>query len=116
MEIRKATINDFERIKEIKLKAKTSERRYNKSLKPIWENRERYLSYLRNDLTNRDRAVFMAIERDKPVGIITGRIYTTLLIRIFRKKGHISNLFVTPGHRRKGIATKLVGELLKWFK
>lgn len=116
MEIRKTTIDDFERIKEIKLRSKASERRYNKSLKPVRENRERYFSYFRNDLIDKDRAVFIAMERGKLVGIITGRIYTTLLIRRLRKKGHISNLYVVHGHRHKGVAMRLVRALLHWFK
>lgn len=116
MEIRKATIDDFEQIKDIKLKAKARESKYNTSLRPLRENRERYFRYLRNDLTNRDRAVLIAIDRDEPIGMITGRIYRTLLIRIRRKEGSISNLFVLPGHRKKGVATVLVGELLKWFR
>ena len=116
MEIRKATINDFEQIKDIKLRAKASEGKYNTSLRPLRENRERYFSYLRNDLTNQDRAILIAIDQDEPIGMITGRIYRTLLIKVRRKEGRISNLFVLPGHRKKGVATELVRELLKWFR
>ena len=116
MEIRKATIDDFERIKDIKLQAKASEGEYNTSLRPLCENRERYLRYLRNDLTNQDRAVLIAVDQDEPIGMVTGRIYQTLLIRIRRNVGRMSNLFVLPGHRNKGVATELVGELLKWFR
>jgi ribosomal protein S18 acetylase RimI-like enzyme len=116
MEIRKATIDDFDQIKDLKLKAKASEGKYNTSLRGLRENRKRYFSYLRNDLTDQDRAVLIAIDRDQPIGMITGRIYRTLLIRIRRKEGRISNLLVLPGHRKKGIATELVRELLKWFR
>jgi len=116
MEIRRAAIADFERIKDIKLKAKATEGKYNTSLRPLRENTGRYFSYLRNDLTNPDRAVFMAVDRDKTVGMITGRIYRTLPIRIRRKEGRISNLFVLPGHRKSGLGARLVLELLKWFR
>ena len=116
MEIRKATINDFEQIKDIKLRAKASEGKYDTSLRPLRENRERYFSYLRNDLTNQDRAILIAIDQGEPIGMITGRIYRTLLIKVRRKEGRISNLFVLPGHRKKGVATELVRELLKWFR
>ncbi len=114
MEIRRATIADFERIKDIKLKAKATEGEYNTSLRPVRENTRRYCSYLRTDLTNPDRAVFIAVDRDKTVGMITGRIYRTLPIR--RKEGRISNLFVLPGHRKSGLGTRLVRELLRWFR
>ncbi len=116
MEIRKATISDFERIKEMKLRAKACEREYSKSLKPMRECRERYLTYLRDDLTKEDRAVFVAIERGEPVGMITGSIHTTLPIRVLRRQGHVSSLFVMPAHRKKGLATRLVEELLKWLR
>ena len=116
MEIREATIDDFEQIKDIKLKVKASEGQYNTSLRPLSENRERYLSYLRNDLTDRGRAVLIAIDREEPIGMITGRIYRTLLIRARRKEGRISNLFVLPAYRKKGVATRLVRQLLKWFR
>ena len=116
MEIKRATIDDFDQIKGIKLAAKASERRYNKSLKPIQQTREKYFSYLRNDLSDEDRAVFIAMDRDKPVGIIAGRIHTTLPIKLLPRKGHISNLFVVPSHRKKGLASRLLKELLDWFK
>ena len=116
MEIRKATPDDFEQVKGIKLRAKAVERRYNKSLKTVRKNRRRYLSYLRGDLASRDRAVLVAMEAGTPVGIITGRIHWTLPIRVLRRWGVISNLFVMPGHRNKGVATGLARELLKWFR
>lgn len=116
MEIREATIDDFDQVKGIKLKAKASERRYNKSLKPLREARKKYFSYLKTDLANKDAAVLIATDRDRPVGIITGRIYKTLPIKVISRKGHISNLFVASSHRNKGIATRLVRELLNWFQ
>ena len=116
MEIRQATLADFERIKGLKLEAKASEARYNTSLRPLRDNRESYFSYLRSDLTSDDRIVLIATEDGEPVGTITGRIHTTLPVRIHRKQGHISNLFVASGHRGKGVATDLVSELLRWFR
>ena len=115
MEIRQATVDDFELLKDLKLKAKASERRHNKSLRTIAATRERYFGYLKNDLASKDRAVFMALEEGTPVGIVTGRVHRTLLIQKARKKGHISNLFVASGHRKKGIATALLESLVKWF-
>ena len=116
MEIRQATLADLEAIAELKLRSKASEREHSTSLRPIAECRERYLSYLRTDLTQEDRAVFVALEGGEPVGIITGRIYGTLLIRVHRKQGHISSLFVDPEHRKQGAAGRLVEALLDWFR
>ena len=116
MEIRKATPGDYEQLKELKLKAKAGERRYNKSLKPMRQSRGTYLAYLEEDLTSKGRAVFIAVERGKPVGMITGRIYKTLPVKTHRRHGHMSNLFVQPPHRKKGIGTALFSEVLKWFR
>ena len=116
MEIRKATLDDLEQVKDLKFQAKASEARYNTSLRPLEDNRERYVRYLRNDLASEDRAVFVATDRDASVGIITGRIHTTLPIRVRRRQGNISNLFVASRYRGRGLAAELVGELLRWFR
>ena len=116
MEIRQAGLADLEAIGELKLRAKASEREHSTSLRPISECRERYLSYLRTDLSKDNRAVFVALKDGEPVGIITGRIYGTLLIRVHRKQGHVSSLFVAPAHRKQGLAGRLVEALLAWFR
>ena len=116
MEIRQATLDDLEAIAELRLRAKACEREYSTSLRPIEDCRDRYLSYLRNDLTRDGRAVFVAFEGGEPVGIITGRIHTTLLIRVHRKQGHMSSLYVAPEHRKQGAAVGLVEALLGWFR
>jgi ribosomal protein S18 acetylase RimI-like enzyme len=116
MGIRKATIRDFEKLKDIKLKSKIEERKYNKSLKPINKVEKRYFYYLKRDLTFKDRAIFIAIENDKIIGIILGKIIDTLSIAKFKKRGYISNLYILPEHRRKGVAKRMVRELMRWFK
>lgn len=114
--MRKATLDDLEQVKDLKLQAKASEARYNTSLRPLADNRERYVRYLRNDLTSEDRAVFVATDGDEAVGVLTGRIHTTLPIRVHRRQGNISNLFVASQYRGRGVAAKLVRELLRWFR
>lgn len=116
MEIRKGKAGDFELIKDIRLAGKKHELKFNKSLKPFSANKKRYLEYLREDLAARNSVVFFAVEKNKPVGIITGRIYSALPIKARKKKGYISNLYILPGHRKKGTAMKLTRELLEWFR
>ena len=116
MEIRKATVKDFERLKDIKIKSKIWERKYNKSLKPIDKVKKRYFYYLKKDLTFKDRAIFIAIKNDKIIGMILGKIVNTLPIIKFEKRGYISNLYILSKHRRKGMAKKLVRELMGWFR
>ncbi len=116
MEIRKATLDDLEGVKDLKLQAKASEARYNTSLRPLADSREEYVRYLRDDLASEDGVVFVATDGDEAVGTITGRIHTTLPIRVHRKQGNVSNLFVASHYRGRGVAAKLVRELLRWFR
>ncbi len=116
MEIRKATIQDFEKLKSIKLKSKIAERKYNESLRPINKVEKRYSYYLKRDLAFKDRAIFIAIKNDKIMGMILGKIVNTLSITKFRKRGYISNLYVLPEQRRKGIGKRMAKALIKWFR
>ena len=65
MNIRKATIDDFEALKELKILSKKEELKYSETIKPIEETKERYLSYMRRDLTIDNRAIFIAIDNDQ---------------------------------------------------
>lgn len=114
--IRKATIKDFERLKKIKMLSKKEELRYSKTLKPISKSKKYYLEYLKLDLTEPNRVVFIALENKKIVGIILGKFFKPLRISKYRKKGHISNLYVDKAYRNKGIAEKLILEVMKWLK
>jgi len=116
MEIRKATMQDFEEVLKIKLESKQEERSINKELKPVEEVKEYYKGYLRNDLSRDWRAIFIAIENNKVIGLITGKIYRTLKIAGYERCGYISNLYVKEEFRKKGIAEKLVEEATAWFK
>ena len=116
MQIRKATIKDYELLKEIKLLAKSEELKYSETLKPIDETKERYLSYLRLDLTNEKRAIFIAEEDNKTIGIILVKYFNPLLISKFSKKGYISNVYILEKHRRKGVAQKLIDKGESWLK
>ena len=63
MIIRKATIKDFESLKEIKILSKREELKYSDTLKSIDRNKKNYFSYLKKDLTHKNRAVFIALDR-----------------------------------------------------
>lgn len=114
--IRKATIDDYEKLKRIKLLSKKEELKYSETLKPLSKSKEYYEEYLQLDLTKPDRALFIAEENKKIVGIILGKFFKPLRISKYPKKGHISNLYVDKAHRKKGIAEKLVLEVIKWLK
>ena len=78
MEIRQATIKDFDEILKIKLEAKEKEREFNQFLKPVRDVKAHYEEYLRNDLSSEWRVVLVAEENSKIIGLIVGKIYRAL--------------------------------------
>ena len=116
MIIRKATIYDYDSLKEIKLLSKKEELKYSGTLKSLSKSKRYFFEYLKFDLTKPDRVVFVAEEDGKVVGIILGKFFKPLRISKYSKKGHISNLYVDKSARRKKVGEKLVKEVIKWFK
>ena len=116
MKIRKATIKDFNVLLKLKLESKEEERRFSEELIPIKKAKQHYKEYLRNDLKSEWRVIFIAEENNKMVGLIVGKIYRTLRVAGYIRCGYISNLYVKKGFRKRGIAQKLIKELVGWFK
>ncbi|MFC1504237.1 GNAT family N-acetyltransferase [Spirochaetota bacterium] len=116
MEIRKAGIGDFENIKKIKIASKRSEAKFNRTIKPVSKSKTLYYMYLKKDLTGKDRIVYIAIDGNKVIGMITGRTYKSIPLRKVPRMGHVSNLYIMPSYRRRGIGEVLVKMLLKWFR
>lgn len=115
MEIRKATMKDFEEVLKIKLESKEEERKLNDELEPVEKVRKHYEEYLKNDLNSEWRAIFIVIEDKQTIGFVTGKIYRTLYVCGFRRCGFISNVFVKKQFRKRKIAEKLISEIIKWF-
>jgi len=116
MIIRKATIKDFEQLKKMKFLSKKEELKYSTTLKPLKQTKEHYIRYLKADFGSNHRIIFVAIEKNKIMGMTLGKFYKGLPISKYPKKGYISNLYIDKTHRRKGIGQKLVLRILKWFK
>ena len=115
MKIRKATIKDLESLKEIKILSKMEEARHGNTLKPIAKTKEDYISYLKTDLTRKTRAVFIALESKKVVGMILAQYFDPLVISKFKRKGYLNNLYVLKEHRNKNIGKKLIARAWKWL-
>ncbi len=116
MKIRRATMEDFEKLKEIKILSKNEEIKYSNTLNPISENKESYYFYLKKELTFKSRVVFIALDNNKVIGIILAQYFKPLAISKYSKKGYISNLYILKSHRRKKIGVKLAEHALKWLK
>ena len=115
MIIKKATIKDFEKLKDIKLESKKDEMKYSDSLKPLSKTIDIYFEYFKAELRKKNSAVFIALEK-QPIGIIIVTYFKPLRISKFPKKGYISNLYIKKEHRKKGIGKKLLDISLKWLK
>ena len=115
MIIRKASIKDFEILKDIKLKSKKEEMKYSDSLKPLSKTIDIYFEYFKAELKKKNSAVFIA-EDKKPIGIIIATYFEPLRISRFARKGYVSNLYVQKNYRNKGIGKKLLAMSLKWLK
>ena len=116
MEIRKATMEDFDEVLKLKLESKEEERKFNEELEPVEKVKKHYEEYLKNDLKSKWRAIFVAIKDNQIVGSVTGKIYRTLYVCGFERCGFISNVFVKKEFRKQSIAKKLVEALTNWFK
>ena len=116
MKIKKATIKDFDEVLNLKFASKIEERKFNKKLMPVNKAKRYYKEYLKNDLTNRWRAIFVFIKNKEIVGIVVGKIFKTLKVTGYERCGFISNVYVKKEYRRKGIAKKLIKEIIGWFK
>jgi ribosomal protein S18 acetylase RimI-like enzyme len=114
--IRKAKPEDLDNLFQIKLDSKKEEKKVNKNMVSISKSKQHFYKYLKYDLTSKYRAVFIALDGKKPVGIIIGRIYRSLKVLGYERRASLGNLFVDKSYRKKGIAKKLIKALTKWCK
>lgn len=116
MEIKQATMDDFDELFKLKLESREEARQFNEKLVATNEVADRYESYLKKDLSNEWRAVFIAVEDGKIVGMVLGKIFRSMYIQGHERLGYISNLYVKKGFRKKGLGKKLTQAVIDWFK
>ncbi len=116
VEIRKATMDDFDKLFELKLESREEAKHFNKKLVPIDKVSDRYALYLKKDLGSEWRVVFIAVEGGKIVGMALGKIFRSMYILGHERTGYISNVYIKKGFRNKGLGKKLADSLIDWFK
>ncbi len=116
MVIREATIDDLNKILELKKLIKDDEKKYNNSLLDFDDVKEYYTNYTKNDIKGKYRKLFISEVKGEIVGIILGKQYRSLKIAGYKLRGYVSNLYVKKEFRKKGIAKKLINKLFSWFK
>ncbi len=114
--IKKATLEDFERLFPLKIESKNDEQRFAQSTIPIEDAEDYYREYLQRDLESPYRAVFVAELTDgEMVGMVVGRIYRTLKAVGYERRASVSNLYVAECYRKRGCGKRLVDALTDWF-
>ena len=115
MRIRKATSRDFEKLKQLKAEFYLWECERDKRLRPEYVKRG-LGSRLAKNLKQDNCAFFVADDNGELVGYAGATIEKNNAEWRASKKGHLFNLYVRPGFRRKGIGKRLAKVALDWFK
>ena len=67
-------------------------------------------------IQNKSIGLFIAEEKNEIIGYVSGWIEERPPIYSLKKTGYLSNLFIIPQKRKKGIGSNLHKALLGWFK
>ena len=115
MKIRKATIKDFNQLKPLRKEFYLSETKGDPFSNPDWAGKP-LSSLIVRKLRSSNFAYFIAEENSKIVGFAAGQIEKCPSFFSYRKRGHLFNLYVEKGYRKKGVGKKLSKEVMKWFR
>jgi len=116
MKIRDAESGDFEQLLKLKLDSKEEERKLNKELEPVAKVKKHYAEYLNNDLKSAYRKLLVATDKSDIVGVILVKLFRSLKVAGYKKRGYLSNLYVVPEYRKQGVGRKLTAKAISWLK
>ena len=78
---------------------------------------ERVAAFLRSLLgSDKDRVVVAETAEGEVIGYTIGRERENVPVLEPHRFGFVSDIYVEIGHRRRGVATALFGDLRQWFK
>lgn len=84
-------------------------------LYPGW--RERYIEFYRSRMEKDHAALFVAETEGRPIGVAAVYLLKNHRSDIFaRQSAYVSNVWVEPAHRRKGIAAALTRNAIDWAR
>jgi len=115
MDVRRAAVKDFEALKEIKTEFFRWECEQDVMLDPAYVKRVLGMRLAKN-LRQSNTVFVIAEEEGKAVGFAGAEIKKNGSDLKYRHQGHLFGIYVRPHHRRKGIAEKMLNEIMKWFK
>jgi len=109
--------NDFGIIQELNQKLFQREwKKFDSILNPKWSFSDDGKRYLRKALFANDFLVLKAVNDDKVVGYLIGKLIAVDSSRHLDKRAILDNMFVQKEYRQLGVGSKLVKEFLKWAK
>jgi len=115
--IRKAIIDDLQKIQELNLKLFEKEyREYDSLLNLNWTFGEIGTKYYRDRISKNDGCALVAIVNNKVVGYLCGGLTKAENYRNLPIVAEIENTFVLNEFRSKGIGKKLYNEFIDWCK
>jgi GNAT superfamily N-acetyltransferase len=115
MIIRKATVSDFRKLKDIKSEFYLWECKTDKRSDPGYVNRG-LGSRLAKNLRQENTAFFVAEEKGNIVGMAGAEVQKNPAWLVKKTKGHLFNLYVRPKYQGKGIGKALISRTMQWFK
>lgn len=115
MKIRKATLNDFEKITELNHKLFVYEKKYSPVFNENWPFHNQGKEYFAKRLVNDNAITLVAEEHDEIVGYLVAFI-DTFVVRNDNPLAELENIFVQTEHRNKGIGQELLDEFKKIAK
>jgi GNAT superfamily N-acetyltransferase len=77
---------------------------------------KQWAQWAKKMLQTKSIGLFIAEEKDEIIGYVSGWIEERPPIYSLKKTGYLSNLFIIPQERKKGIGSNLHEALLGWFK
>ena len=75
----------------------------------------KWVDFMREFLKEKHNIAVAAVENDTFVGYMTASVYSRRPIYKIRKVGLIGDNYVLPQHRRKGVFSKMLEEVLSWM-
>lgn len=113
--IRRATSSDVDTIAELRV---LSQKHFEKSNPLIWqitaEGKKLLKQKVENDMTNDNIQILLAEANGETMGYVQGEV-TRRSDYAPKTVGHISLTYVEKQFRRKGVGTRMVKELLRFF-
>ncbi len=116
LEIRKAEANDLDKIVELWTQLAGLHEDLSSRFKLVPDAAYIWKDYIGKGMVRPDHRIVVAAENDRIIGFANGSLGMGSPVFEDRRHGTINDLYVEESHRRRGIGTLLVNDLMNWFR